>query len=149
MLGLVLLNRLKHRRAVDHLGIYEQMAEQLVSAFASHIDSELWTKHDSAVTIANRCNHLDLVDVDKAIVLSSIFNQGEVWHNAFSIPLFLAARIISRGQQFAYLPHMVSNPCFHRGSHAQARMHAAEVVVREVQCHGHLEIQQFFAESVR
>src|SRR5882762_9798555 len=51
-------------------------------------------------------------------------------------------------KHFFNRPHMIRNSCFHRGSHAQGLVDAAEVIVHVVNCQRMCVILDFLAESI-
>ena len=53
------------------------------------------------------------------------------------------------GKQFLNAPNVISKPRFHRGGDSEARMNAAEIVIREVQGDSGFQVRQLFAEAVR
>jgi hypothetical protein len=52
-------------------------------------------------------------------------------------------------QDFVNRPNKIGQPRFHRGSDAQARMHAAEIVIREMQSDSSFLDCQFLREPIR
>jgi hypothetical protein len=59
-----------------------------------------------------------------------------------------ARALFKQGDYLFQAPNMIRNSSFHRGRHAQRLMHAAEVVIHEVQCQRVFVSLKLLAESV-
>ena len=59
----------------------------------------------------------------------------------------MSKRIMCLGEQFRNFPDMIGYSRFHCGSYAQARMHAAEIVVGEMQRDGGFQVHYFLLKA--